>query len=236
MFRLQVPPGFWAYEAFGARAPDSVGKGKIMTTRDGHAPILGNHGLAFLRLTVSSYFIAISFDLIPGVNPGPVFQTWFDDAQAHFIGDSLMVGCSLFVFLGLYLRYSCLYLAVLVLCATIMENVLLVGVRAPDALWRDIVLVSALLLVYGSLSRQGLRQVALVRPPRTVRKITVKAPRVMPRRVIATRRAPEIGMTASGAAGLARLHALRGRLQQRGGEDITNIFVDNDRPPVGALA
>ena len=189
---------------------------------------MGKSGLALLRLVISSYFIAISLDVISGVDTSLIFQTWFDKSDAQFIGNSLMAGCSLFVFVGVFLRMSCLYLALLVLSSTVMENVIVAGAPAPDALWRDIVFVSALMLIYGGMSRQGLNRAALVTPARKVRKVQVNTDRVTPRRVSSGAPANTPKVPAPAAPGVVNLSQNRDKKKNRLQEDVSNIFADTE--------
>ncbi len=183
--------------------------------------MLGKSALALLRLVISSYFIAISLEIISGVNPGLVFQNWLAPAPAQFVGASLMAGCSLFIFMGLFLRLSCLYLALLVLASSVTENVLLGGIQNPEALWRDVVFVSALMLIYGNMSQRGLSRVALVKRARKVRAIKSDTPRVTPRRV------PVANQSAQPATGVVQFPP---KLLSEAGprrEEVSNIFCDN---------
>jgi len=188
-------------------------------------PTLGKHALALIRLIISSYFIAIGLGLIDGISPGIVFRIWMDPHLAEFLGDSIMLGASLFIFFGLYLRFSCLYLAMLVLSATLVQNVFWNGLQNVDALWRDVVMVSVLLLIYGSLSRRALNTSALVKRKHKVRSLRVQErERIVPRRIGASAKDPGAKLSVIQFADIrARLRA-----ETDFDEDMPNIFCDLD--------
>ncbi|WP_458877459.1 hypothetical protein [Arenibacterium sp. CAU 1754] len=135
-----------------------------------------------IRLIISSYFIAISLGQIDGLTPGYIFQGWLGNDLAEILGVSIMAGTSLFIFFGLFLRFSCLYLALLVLSSSVAENIFAKGMASPEALWSDVVMVSVLLLLYGGMTRQGLSDSALLRLFRKNRRIH-PTERVEPRRI-----------------------------------------------------
>jgi hypothetical protein len=205
-----------------------------MMPRDRSTPQLGKNGLALIRLVISSYFIAISLGIISGVNAGIVFELWFPPNEAHFIGASIMAGCSLFIFAGMFLRLSCLYLAVLVLSSTIAENILAGGLHNLDGLWRDVVMACVLILIYGSMSRHAMRRMALVRPTQKVRS-AAPGGRITPRRVSKSQPFPAIPDNAPQIASLVDLKAIRSRFALSPDQkdqiefDIPNIFRDEDR-------
>lgn len=134
-----------------------------MKKRGINRPMFDKIPLAMIRLIISSYFIAISLGQIEGLTPGYIFQGWMSANHAEVLGVSIMAGTSLFIFFGLFLRFSCLYLALLVLSSSVAENIFAKGMSSPEALWSDIVMVSVLLLLYGGMTRQGLSDSRLLR-------------------------------------------------------------------------
>lgn len=155
-----------------------------MDNRDRNSPMLGRTELGLIRIVIASYFVAMSFGIVSGADPAIFFALWYPEPMAQLIGCAAMATCSLFIFFGFGVRLACVTLSILVLIATVMQNVTLAGIQNPEALWRDIVFVAMLMLIYGNQSRRGLAQLGFFRRTRTVRKVPVPVVgAVSPRRV-----------------------------------------------------
>lgn len=127
--------------------------------------VLGPTGLNLIRIVISAYFIAVSLDWTEGFNKGALFLTLSKPDIAHFTGSMLLFYLAFVYLCGFHLRLSALFLAVFVLASALVDLfVYQSGIHiGSSGLSRDLAFVCAIMLSYASLSRQDLKQVAVLR-------------------------------------------------------------------------
>lgn len=151
-----------------------------MTLKNGS--ILGQTGLNLIRIVIGSYFMALSLNLVTGVEVGLLFSTALPPRIADLTGSILLLGLSISLMAGLHLRVTALCLTLLILAATTVQNLL---PATPDSLsdfWRDLTLATAVLLTYAPLGRSELRRASVLAHHARLRRIMAQKA-VKPRRV-----------------------------------------------------
>lgn len=146
---------------------------------------LNQSGLNLIRIVIGSYFVAVSLDLVSGVNQKALFLPFFPTNVADLIGSTILCVASFTFMLGLSLRQTALALALFVFCSSLIHNFLLLEFEDISAFWRDVALVCAIILNYSNMNRHELRRADLMRRRRVarVRKIRLPGEEVTPRRV-----------------------------------------------------
>ena len=146
---------------------------------------LGNAALKFIRMVMASYFIALSVDLIAGVDTAIFFTPFMQNDTADLVGSAITLYCAALLFFGLFLRLASLYLAIMVLTASIVQNFFHTPIGNVEAFWQDLVVVCGLLLTYCTLSPREMRRQAFIMQqiPQSARDLKG---RVAPRRIART--------------------------------------------------
>lgn len=147
-------------------------------------------GQTLIRIIIASYFMAASIHLIDGVHPVALFAHMRDPGAANILGSFLLFMGAYLLMCGLAVRLVSIYLALLVLGSSIMQNFVLPDAIQVDHFWRDLVLTAALILNYGTLTQRELAQAAFVREAHRIRRVGANAV-VAPRRVGASSSPPE---------------------------------------------
>jgi hypothetical protein len=160
-------------------------------------------GLKFIRMILASYCIAVSIGMIEGFDPAVFFNQFLTPIDATITGSTIVFTFAAFLFLGFFLRLASLYLAMVILCASISTYI---GSPLPgslDVLWRDIVIASALLLNYWSLDERTRERQSLFRFYKAARRIAPITDKIIPARVkpsvTSTRRAYDAALKLSKA-------------------------------------
>ncbi|WP_299843766.1 hypothetical protein [uncultured Roseovarius sp.] len=146
---------------------------------------LNQQGLNLIRIVIGSYFVAVSLDMVTGVNQQALFLPFLPANIADLIGSTLLFVASIAFMLGISLRHTALILALFVFCSSLMQNFLLLEFEDISAFWRDVTLVCAIILNYSNMNRHEMRRAVLMRHRRAarVRKIRFPGAEVTPRRV-----------------------------------------------------
>jgi uncharacterized membrane protein YphA (DoxX/SURF4 family) len=132
--------------------------------------VIDRMGLTLIRIIIASYFLAVSINLVEGTHPSLLFSHMSDPEAANILGSFLLFMGAYLLLCGLAVRLVSIYLVLLLLGSSIMQNIVLVNAIQVDNFWRDLVLVSALILGYGTLTRRELQRAAFVRRKYKVRK------------------------------------------------------------------
>lgn len=141
--------------------------------------------LKFIRMVMASYFIALSVDVIQGVDMAVFFAPFMSEGMAERVGSAVVLYFAALLFFGLFLRLSSLYLAIMMLTSSLMQNFFQGPGGSIDAFWHDLVIVCGLLLTYCTLSPRDLKRQAFIMNymPAPVMHVAGK---VAPRRVTTT--------------------------------------------------
>lgn len=111
----------------------------------------------WLRILIASYFIAVALKLIPGTNFSSLFALIADTNTANLLTSVTVFTLAYLVMIGCYLRVAALLLGLMTFFAAFIVYIDTSGAPgAADlgAFWRDIALVSALMLTYVSRRRK----------------------------------------------------------------------------------
>ena len=190
-----------------------------------------------LRILVASYFIGISLNLAPGVDPARLFLPILPSEQAEQVGAAIVFALSWLILAGMWLRPAVLLLALIVFWSSFLENVLDTGSIAAGDFWRDLTLIGALMLTYLRLGPEAARMGGLLRFTPKVRRLGRGAP-IAPRRVLpqtAKAGAQSRAATTGGPTGRETPAARAPRRRAAAPmalDDVQNIFLD---PPELAL-
>lgn len=146
---------------------------------------LNQTGLNLIRIVIGSYFVAVSLDLVIGVDQKALFLPVAPGVVADIVGSTLLFLTSVAFMTGFQLRITALVLALFIFCSSLVQNFLLAPVEDVSAFWRDVTLVCAIILNYSNMNRRELRRADLMRRRNLARsrKIRVICPDVTPRRV-----------------------------------------------------
>ena len=147
---------------------------------------LNQTGLNLIRIVIGSYFMAVSLDLVIGIDQTALFVPFMPFQVADLVGSTLLFVVSIAFMLGIRLRPTALVLALFVFCSSLMQNFLIAEFEDISAFWRDVTMVCAIILNYSNMNRREIRSADLIRRRRRVariRKITMPGAEVTPRRV-----------------------------------------------------
>lgn len=144
---------------------------------------LNYFGLNLIRIVIGSYLMAISLGLIQGFDHAALFRPLMPGTLADLAGKAALFGLAACFIAGIHLRIFALALALFVLVSGLSAAMTQFGAGAASALWRDLVLVCAILLSYAPLRRRELRHAALLLRHRARRISRRRARAVRPRRV-----------------------------------------------------
>ena len=137
---------------------------------------LGATAQNLLRVIIASYFIALSLGMISGATLSPLAAMLISEQLASLMSSLLMFGLASLVMLGLHIRPAALLLGLITLAGSFVTLNAFGVSENLGALWRDLVLVAALVLTYSENAprdrhkRRALRQ--KVAPRRVVPKPT----------------------------------------------------------------
>ncbi len=145
---------------------------------------LDQTGLNLIRIVIGSYFMAVSLDLVVGVDQTVMFAPFAPYLLADLVGSTLLFVLSVAFMTGIYLRMTALMLALFVLGSSLIQNFLVAEFENVSDFWRDVTLASAVILNYSNLTRREMRRAALMHRRRTrVRKVPLPGDEIMPRRI-----------------------------------------------------
>ncbi|WP_306154615.1 hypothetical protein [Roseovarius sp. MMSF_3281] len=148
-----------------------------------------NHtGLNLIRIVIGSYFMALSLNLIDGVDHRAIFLSMIDPQKANLLGTVLLFGCAVAFMAGVELRLSSLMLAMFVLCSSVIDNLLHFHPGDISHFWRDLALTGGILLSYSTLKPADLRRASVV-GRRYVSRVVKDSASISPRRVTPLRHA-----------------------------------------------
>ncbi|MDA3859175.1 MAG: hypothetical protein PF480_13325 [Roseovarius sp.] len=138
-------------------------------------------GLNLIRIVIGSYFMALSIDLVAGLDPAAIFAPLMTPLAADILGSTVMFSLSASLMAGIELRLVALSLAIFVFSSSLAQNMLHVVPGSVSAFWRDLTLTCAVLLTYSSLSRPALRRASVLAHRARLRRLRDKE--VNPRRI-----------------------------------------------------
>lgn len=104
----------------------------------------------WLRILIASYFIAVALKLIPGTQFASLFGLIADQGTAHLLTSLTVFSLAYMVMIGCCLRLAALLLGLMTFFAAFVTYFGAPLAGDLGAFWRDIALVSALMLTYVS--------------------------------------------------------------------------------------
>jgi uncharacterized membrane protein YphA (DoxX/SURF4 family) len=119
-------------------------------------------GLNLIRIVIGSYFMAVSLDLVIGVDQTILFAPFMSAALADLVGSTLIFVSSVLFMTGVALRLTSLFLAMFVLCSSVIQNFIVFEMGNLSDFWRDVALVCAVILNYSALGRRELRRASII--------------------------------------------------------------------------
>lgn len=166
-----------------------MGKAKAIA----HAPLTGH---SVVRLLISSYFIALALDIIPGSDLVALADPFMPAAAASILTSSIVVALALGILLGVQRRAAALLLAIVVFWAsylTMLDNPVADDIAA---FWRDLALIGALILTYADTAHADKNEVVAVfqHLPRA----QVMKRHAAPKKTVETRKAPQAAPSPDG--------------------------------------
>ncbi|MGR3344561.1 MAG: hypothetical protein ACU0DI_15305 [Paracoccaceae bacterium] len=153
-----------------------------MTTAAASQANLNQSGQNLIRILISSYFIGIALGLIEGTNAIILAEVVMPANAAHIVGSVVVFSLAYLVMIGMWLRPAALLLALTMFWSSYITNFGPQGPMAISDFWRDIVLISSLMLTYVQTGPSSVARRAMLRWTPRVRPILPKST-VTPRRV-----------------------------------------------------
>lgn len=145
-------------------------------------PSMDQTGLNLIRIVIGSYFLALSLDLVSGLDAATLFAAFLPHAAADLIGSTLLFCLSAALMAGLHLRLAALSLAILVFCSSLAANLIIVTPESLSAFWRDLTLATAVLMTYLALGPGALRRASVLAHRARLRRALAKNA-INPRRI-----------------------------------------------------
>lgn len=139
-------------------------------------------GLNLIRIVIGSYFMAVSLDLVVGVDQTVLFAPLLSPALADLVGSTLLFVVSLLFMTGVSLRMTSLTLAIFVLTCSIIQNFLFFEFGNLSDFWRDVTLACAVMLNYSILGRREMRRASILARRAQIRRVG-RRDEIAPRRV-----------------------------------------------------
>ncbi len=127
--------------------------------------------------------MAVSLDLVLGLNQAVLFAPFFSTAAADLIGSAFLFFFSLAFMTGIALRLNSLALILFIFCSSLIETFLRNGGQDVSGFWRDLALVCAILSTYSNFGKREIRY-AMIKArrlghPRKVRNLA----HIIPKRI-----------------------------------------------------
>ena len=133
---------------------------------------INQSGHAWLRILIASYFSAVALRLIPGTDFTLLLDRIADAGTADLLTSMIVFSLAYMVMIGCYLRLAALLLALMSLFSAFVGYVGPTGAGDLGAFWRDIALVSALMLTYSRRARPETQKSAAVPVPAQAANVT----------------------------------------------------------------
>lgn len=149
-----------------------------------NAPIIDLSAIKYIRVIIATYIMAVGLGLLNGFDVNAYFGSFMSNPLSLYAGKVFVTFCAIMLFLGYFLRFVSLSLAIVILASSVQLNLITPVQGSIDAFWTDIVLICCLLACYCPLSARQLRKQALVKlAPMTGKVTAVGSQKVVPRRV-----------------------------------------------------
>lgn len=139
-------------------------------------------GLNLIRIVIGSYFMAVSLDLVVGVDHKVMFEPFLGPEISDLVGSTLLFFASALFMTGISLRLTSIFLAVYVLSSSIIQNFIHFHPDNVSEFWRDLTLACAVMLNYSSLGRREMRRASVLGRRAHIRRMR-DGQNVVPRRV-----------------------------------------------------
>ena len=175
---------------------------------------LGATAQNLLRMIIASYFIALALGLISGSTLSPVLAGVMSKPLASLLSSLIIFGLASLVIFGVHLRTATLLLGLITLAGS-FATLYAFGVSENlGALWRDLVLVAALVLTYSENAIRDRHKRRLIRQ------------KVVPRRV-APKSSTKAALRGVAKHAVAPLHLNQTWVLEEHDDLVENIFEEN---------
>ena len=148
---------------------------------------LGATAQNLLRTIIASYFIAASLRLVPGTDLSPALSHILSPTMALMVSSVIIFTLAFLVMIGLFMRPAALMLGALTLLSSYMTLNALGVAQELETLWRDLVLVAALVLTYSENAPRDRHMRRVVRRKIMPRRVTAPTTASRPRPPVTSR-------------------------------------------------
>lgn len=127
-----------------------------------------------LRILIASYLMAVSAGIAPGPDLVPILAQFMPSTWATPFGTAVLFLLAYAMMAGIWLRLSILLLAISLVGTSFMENFIFAQTPDLGAMWRDMVVLCALLQSLTQLTNRELRQSSILRQIQPVRRLETR--------------------------------------------------------------
>lgn len=124
-----------------------------------------------LRIVIASYFLAVALNLIPGTSLTILASQVLPAHVAEPLSAMVVFALAFLVMIGLYMRPAALVLGLMTLFASYLQMIELGVLDELGTFWRDLVLISALMLTYAENAPRDYRMRSAIRRKVTPRRV-----------------------------------------------------------------
>lgn len=142
-----------------------------MTTSSAERITLNATAQNLLRIVIASYFLAVGLNLIPGTNLTILAEQVLPPHVAAPLAAMIVFALAFLVMIGLYMRPAALVLGLMTLFASYLQMIELGVADELGTFWRDLVLISALMLTYAENAPRDYKMRSAIRRKVTPRRV-----------------------------------------------------------------
>lgn len=124
-----------------------------------------------MRILIASYLMGASAGIAPGPNLVPVFEQFMSPEMATIVGTAVLFLLAYSMMAGIWLRMTILLLAIILVGSSFMDHFIFAAEPDVGQIWRDVVILCALLQSLTLLTGWQLRKSAIVRKKVRVRRL-----------------------------------------------------------------
>ena len=124
-----------------------------------------------LRIVIASYFLAVALNLIAGTSLTSLASQVLPAHVAEPLSAMVVFALAFLVMIGLYMRPAALVLGLMTLFASYLQMIELSVLDELGTFWRDLVLISALMLTYAENAPRDYRMRSAIRRKVTPRRV-----------------------------------------------------------------
>lgn len=147
-------------------------------------------GLSLLRTVLASYFIALALGLIVSTDITLLPKLILGENQSNFIANTVVFILAYLVLMGIWLRPAALLLGGYFFVSSAYSTFPNMSPEAMSNFWRDIAILSGLMMTYFQAAQREYRQTAVIRTTTKIRHVHPGDP-ILPNHIANTRIAPQ---------------------------------------------